>query len=71
MKIVVGLLLVIVFFAVVVIGKALTLNPTSAKTAKIILDESERASEYGKKLSKMVQKDERFRRQGRRSGHLP
>lgn len=57
MKIVVGLLVVIVLLAVLVFGKALMLKPTSAKSAKIVLDKSERAVEYGKKLSKMVQKE--------------
>lgn len=57
MKIVVGLLLIVVLLAVIVIGKALMLKPTSAKTAKIILDKSERAVQYGKTLSKMVQKE--------------
>lgn len=57
MKILIILLLAIVALAVIVVAKAMLLKPTSAKTAKIILDESERAVEYGKTLSKMVQKE--------------
>ena len=57
MKIVIVLLLIIVLLAAIVIAKAMLLKPTSAKTAKIVLDESERAVNYGKTLSKMVQKE--------------
>ena len=57
MKIIILLLLAIIVLAAIVIGKALLLAPTPAKTAKIILDESERATEYGKTLSKMVRKE--------------
>ena len=57
MKILLIILLAVVLLAVYVIAKAMLLKPTSAKTAKIILDESERAVEYGKTLSKMVQKE--------------
>jgi len=57
MKILIVLLLAILVLAAIVIGKALLLKPTSAKTAKIILDESERAAKYGKTLSKMVQNE--------------
>ena len=57
MKIVIVLLLIIVLLAAIVIVKAMLLKPTSAKTAKIVLDESERAVNYGKTLSKMVQKE--------------
>ena len=41
----------------VVLLRAMLLKPTTAKDAKVILDTSERAVEYGKKLSKMVQKE--------------
>lgn len=57
MKILIVLLIAIFVLAAIVIGKAMLLKPTSAKTAKIILDESERAAKYGKTLSKMVQKE--------------
>ena len=57
MKILIAILLFVVVIAVIVVAKALMLKPTSAKTAKIILDESERAVEYGKTLSRMVQKE--------------
>ena len=48
--------LIVVLIAVVLL-RAMLLKPTTAKDAKIILDTSERATEYGKKLSKMVQKE--------------
>ena len=57
MKILITISLMIVVWAVILVAKALMLKPTSAKTAKVILDESERATEYGKTLSKMVQKE--------------
>ena len=57
MYIVIVLILMIIVMAVIVVGKALLLKPTSAKTASIVLDNSERAVEYGKTLSKMVQKE--------------
>lgn len=57
MKILIVLLIAILVLAAIVIGKAMLLKPTPAKTAKIILDESERAAKYGKTLSKMVQKE--------------
>lgn len=57
MKILVAILLIIVVVAAILVAKALMLKPTSAKTAKVILDESERAAAYGKTLSKMVQKE--------------
>lgn len=57
MKILIAILLIIVVAAVILVAKALMLKPTSAKTAKVILDESERAAAYGKTLSRMVQKE--------------
>ena len=45
---------VLVVIAVVLI-RTITLKPTPAKTVKIELEKSERATEYGKKLAKMVQ----------------
>lgn len=54
------LLMILLFFVVlvlVVLLRAALLKPTAAKEAKVILDTSERAVEYGKKLSKLVQKE--------------
>ena len=42
---------------IIVLTRAILLKPTSAKTAKVALDESERATEYGKQLAKMIQKE--------------
>ena len=50
-----GVLAVLLLLAAVVVIKAALLKPTPAKTAKIELDHSERAAEYGKRLAKMVQ----------------
>ena len=50
------LVLVLVLLAVVLI-RALSLKPTPAKTANIELDNSQRAREYGRRLSKMIQKE--------------
>ena len=52
--IVLGLILLLVL---VVVGRALFLKPTSAQTAKIALDHSERADKYGKQLSTLIQKE--------------
>ena len=57
MKIVLFILAVIVLLIAIVLIKALTLKPTSAKTAKVSVENTERAVEYGKKLVKMVQKE--------------
>ena len=57
MKIVFGLIIALLLLVAIVISRALLLKPTSAKTAKIILDESERAVTYGKTLSKLVRKE--------------
>lgn len=43
--------------AAIIILRALILKPTPAKTAKIELDHSELAREYGRRLSKMIQKE--------------
>ena len=47
----------LVLLLVIVLLKTLLLKPTSAKEAKVQLDTSERAVEYGKKLSTLVQKE--------------
>ena len=50
------LALVVLLIAVVLL-RAVLLKPTSAQTAKVQLDETSRAREYGKKLAKLVQKE--------------
>jgi carboxypeptidase PM20D1 len=42
---------------IIVLTRTILLKPTSAQTAKIALDESERATVYGKQLAKMIQKE--------------
>ena len=49
-------LLVVLLIAVVLL-RAVLLKPTPAQTAKVTLDTSERAVQYGKGLAKMVQKE--------------
>ena len=55
MKFVLIILALLLAFVLFLILRAATLKPTAAKEAKVVLDESPRASEYGQKLSKMVQ----------------
>ena len=55
MKIILIVLACFLAFVLLLVLRAVTLKPTAAKEAKVILDESPRASEYGQKLSKMVQ----------------
>ena len=57
MKILLAILLVIVLLIAIVLIKTLTLKPTSAKTTKIVPENTDRAVEYGQKLAKMVQKE--------------
>ena len=57
MKIILTIASLIVVLIAVVLLRAMLLKPTTAKDAKIILDTSERAKEYGEKLSKMVRKE--------------
>lgn len=57
MKILIVILLIIVIFTAVVVLRAKMLKPTPAKNTRIRLNTSERAVEYGKKLSEMVQKE--------------
>lgn len=52
-----GILLLILLLGAVVLLRTIRLKPTAAKTAKIELDDSERAEEYGKRLAKMIQKE--------------
>ena len=53
--IIVYVLGIIVGLLVIALVKALLLKPTSAKEAKVTLDTSIRAEEYGKQLAKMIQ----------------
>lgn len=48
---------VLILFIAVLVLKAVSLKPTSAKTAKVTLDTSERAEKYGKQLSEMIKKE--------------
>lgn len=57
MEIILAILLLLVVLAAVVLLRTVLLKPTSAKEAKVPLDTSERAVEYGKKLSRLVQKE--------------
>ena len=57
MSILIGLLLFIILLAAVVLIRTFSLKPTAAKTAKIELDDSNRAKEYGKRLAQMIQKE--------------
>lgn len=51
------LLLALLLLAIIVLAKALMLQPTPAKTAKVTLDESPRATQYGAMLAKMIQQE--------------
>ena len=57
MEILLGVLLAIVILIAVVLLRAILLKPTSAKTATVKLDESERAKKYGEELARMVHKE--------------
>ena len=57
MEVLLMILLFLMALVLVVLLRAVTLKPTTAKEAKVILDTSDRAVEYGKKLSKLVQKE--------------
>ena len=52
-----GVIIGILVLAAIVLFRTLRLKPTPAKTAKIELDNSELAREYGRRLSKMIQKE--------------
>ena len=52
-----GIIVLILVLAAVVLIRALSLKPTPAKTANIELDNSQRAREYGRRLSKLIQKE--------------
>ncbi|MBQ5369036.1 MAG: M20/M25/M40 family metallo-hydrolase, partial [Peptococcaceae bacterium] len=57
MNIVVGFVAAILALLLVLVIKTALLAPTSAKDAKVVLDDSARAEQYGKVLSQMVQKE--------------
>lgn len=57
MKILLVILLILVILVAVVLLRAAMLKPTSALTAKVELDETPRAEEYGKRLAQMIQKE--------------
>lgn len=57
MGILVGILLLLAALAAVILLRAVMLKPTPAKEAEIALDNDERAVEYGKKLSILLQKE--------------
>ena len=52
-----GILVLILVLVAVILIRALSLKPAPAKTANIELDNSQRAREYGRRLSKMIQKE--------------
>ncbi len=55
MKIIIIILSLILLWALIIVVRALMLKPTEARTVKIELENGERADEYGKKLSRMIQ----------------
>ncbi len=57
MEVLLMILLLIVVLVIVVLLRTVLLKPTAAKEAKVTLDTGARATEYGKKLSKLVQKE--------------
>ena len=57
MKVLLIILAVVVIVAAAVIIRTLSVKPTPALSAKVELDKTERADEYGGKLAKMVQRE--------------
>jgi len=57
MKVLLAIVLLLVVLIAVVLLRTLLLKPTPAKEAKITLENSERAAEYGKKLSALIKKE--------------
>ena len=57
MKIFLGILLALLGLILVLVVKTACLKPTPARTAKVTLDNSPRAEQYGQALAKMVQKE--------------
>ena len=50
-------LLVLVVLVFIVVGRAVMLKPTAAKTIKLEPETGERAESYGKRLAKMIQQE--------------
>ncbi len=50
-------LLVLVVLVLIVVGRAVMLKPTAAKTIKLEPETGERAESYGKRLAKMIQQE--------------
>ena len=57
MKVALIILLILIALIAIVLIRTALLRPTSAKTAKVKLDDSERAKEYGEKLATLVRKE--------------
>lgn len=57
MKILLFILLILVVLAAVLVLRAAMLKPTPALTAKVELDETPRAAEYGKRLAEMIRQE--------------
>lgn len=55
MYIIGGIGMVILLLALIVLYRTIRLKPTSAQTATVRLDETERAENYGKMLAKLIQ----------------
>lgn len=51
------ILMVIIVIVGIVLLRAVMLKPTEAKTAKVVLDASERSVAYGKQLAQMIRKE--------------
>ena len=56
-KILIGILLGLVLLTVIVLVRAMMIKPTAAKTVTIEPQKNDRASEYGEKLSRLIQKE--------------
>ena len=52
-----GIMIAVLVLTAIVLIRTLKLKPTPAKTAKIDLENSERAKYYGQRLASMVQKE--------------
>ena len=57
MKILIAVLSVVLILVIVVLARTMAAKPTAALNAKVVLDTSERADDYGAKLAKMIQRE--------------
>lgn len=57
MKIVLYCIVILTGLLLIALVRTLMMKSTSAKGAKVVLDQSERAEKYGQRLSKMIQKE--------------